>query len=245
MCHAFLIGGGWTEAAFPLTYGRFLSAASGKGELNVAVVLTREHGSEPAEQFQRFAGVLTSAGALQYQLTPMYVSPDQPLTAETLTELRPTGVFVGGGWTPGYYGSLCRDTEWVQVFDEKQLPYCGFSAGAAIAAAQAIVGGWQRLLPGGPIAVTVSDAAEDLEILDVRPGLGLVPFSLDVHATQWGTLPRMIHSIDAGLTAEGWAIDEDTMLEWTPGVARIHGLGNAYHVNSSRGTIEIEIHQAD
>ena len=50
-------------------------------------------------------------------------------------------------------------------------------------------------------------------MLNLRKGLGLVDFAVDVHATQWGTLSRLVHTIDAKLTNEGWAIDENTMLE--------------------------------
>lgn len=37
----------------------------------------------------------------------------------------------------------------------------------------------------------------------MRPGLGLVPFAVDVHASQHGTPTRLMHAIDAGLVQEG------------------------------------------
>jgi cyanophycinase len=58
-----------------------------------------------------------------------------------------------------------------------------------------------------------------------------VPFSVDVHATQWGTLTRLVHAVDAGLVDEGWAIDEGTALVLESAAApRVEGLGSAYRV---------------
>ena len=88
------------------------------------------------------------------------------------------------------------------------LHYCGFSAGSAVAARRAIVGGWLR--DGRPILD--ADFGEELGELEVRDGLGLVDFAVDVHAAQWGTLTRLIAAVDAGLVAEGYAIDEGTVL---------------------------------
>jgi len=94
---------------------------------------------------------------------------------------------------------------------------------------------------------TVEDAATKTRIdaLTVRPGLGLVPFLVDVHAAQWGTLNRVMHAV---LTrtgpAEGWAIDEHTTLETTDGVpVAVHGTGAAARVRRATAeTVEITIH---
>jgi cyanophycinase len=109
----------------------------------------------------------------------------------------------------------------------RDLLYAGFSAGAAIAAGRAIVGGFRR--DDGRL-VCAEEAGEDLEALAVRPGLGLVPFAVDVHATHWGTLTRLAHAVDAGLVDEGWAVDEGTAVVARDGVARVTGLGSAYRV---------------
>ena len=90
----------------------------------------------------------------------------------------------------------------------RDVVFGGFSAGAAIAGEWAIVGGWRH----GGRDVCAEEAGEDLEQLTVRPGLGLVPFAVDVHATQWGTVTRLIHAVRAGLAPEGWAVDEGTVL---------------------------------
>jgi cyanophycinase len=87
-------------------------------------------------------------------------------------------------------------------------PYAGFSAGSAVAAEQAIVGGYR--LAGR--VVCPEDAGEDLDPVTVVPGLGLTPFAVDVPAAQWGTLGRLQATVAAGLVPAGVAIDEDTAL---------------------------------
>ena len=90
-----------------------------------------------------------------------------------------------------------------------------------MAAARAIVGGWRL----GGREVCAAEAGEDLDELAVRDGLGLVPFAVDVHATQWGTLTRLVHAVGAGLVDEGWAIDEGTVLVVDDGVRARRGPG--------------------
>jgi cyanophycinase len=244
MAHVFLIGGGWDRAVFDQMYAPFLRAAAENGTTRIAVIVAEEPGVEAEEQFKRFAGALAEAGADPKQLSPIYVSSEKPLTFRTLEDAGPTGIFVCGGLTPAYHDGLCRDTEWVTLLDERSIPYCGFSAGAAIAAKGAIVGGWKRSIGGTLVDVANSDAGEDLELLDVRPGLALVPFAVEVHATQWGTLSRLVHVIDSGMSSEGWAIDENTMMETSGDGVVIHGVGNAYRVYSDGGRTRIDIHQS-
>ena len=117
------------------------------------------------------------------------------------------------------------------------LPFAGFSAGAAVAAARAIVGGWRL----GDREVCAEEAGEDLDELAVRDGLGLVPFAVDVHATQWGTLTRLVHAVGAGLVDEGWAIDEGTVLVVDDGAVRVEGLGSAYRVAPRDGAVVVSV----
>jgi cyanophycinase len=87
---------------------------------------------------------------------------------------------------------------------------------------------------GAPLAVCTEEAGEDLDLVEPRRGLGLVPFAVDVHATQWGTLTRLVHAVALGLVAEGVAIDEGTCVEVPAGAGagelRVHGFGSAYRV---------------
>ena len=79
----------------------------------------------------------------------------------------------------------------------------------------------------------------------MRPGLGLVPFAVDVHASQMGTLTRPIHAVELGLVPEGWAIDENTMLVWYGRTYQIYGAGHCYHIQrGSDGSVTVTIHVA-
>ncbi len=136
------------------------------------------------------------------------------------------GVYVAGGLTPAYWSAVC-DTPFGAALRAWDGVYAGYSAGAAIAAAGALVGGWKV----GSLEVCDSDFGEDLEQVEVRPGLGLVPFTVEVHASQWGTLTRLAHAVHAGLCAEGVAIDEHTCVEVrSGGELRLHGRGGAYRL---------------
>ena len=106
-----------------------------------------------------------------------------------------------------------------------------------MAAARAIVGGWRL----GGRDVCAEEAGEDLDELAVRDGLGLVPFAVDVHATQWGTLTRLVHAVGAGLVDEGWAIDEGTVLVVDDGAVRVEGLGSAYRVAPRDGGVVVSV----
>ena len=75
----------------------------------------------------------------------------------------------------------------------------------------------------------------------MRDGLGLVPFAVDVHATQWGTLTRLVHAVGAGLVEEGWAIDEGTVLVVDDGSVRVEGLGSAYRVAPRDGGVVVSV----
>ena len=57
-----------------------------------------------------------------------------------------------------------------------------------------------------------SDAAEALDQVEPRPGLGLTPFAVDVHATSWHADAARARRL-RGLVTDGWAIDERTYLE--------------------------------
>jgi cyanophycinase len=106
------------------------------------------------------------------------------------------GVYVAGGLTPAYRDALVDNgTDWLAAAGAAGLPYAGFSAGASVAAEHALVGGWRANHGGTEIAVCDQDFGEDLDALTVRPGLGLVPFLVDVHAAQWGTLNRLVHAV--------------------------------------------------
>jgi cyanophycinase len=231
MAPVFLIGGGRDDDAVRASHAGFVRAC-GDGPI-VAIVLDEGEDTDP----RRWTGALALAGAAAAHA--VVVSPERPPAREQVAGA--AGIYVAGGWTPGYGDALvAAGAGWLP----RDVPYAGYSAGAAIAAAHAIVGGHRR---EDGRAVCAEEAGEDVEALAVRTGLGLVPFAVDVHATQWGTLTRLVHAVDAGLIAEGWAIDEGTALVVGNDGAdpRVEGLGSAYRVTrGSDGGLAVAVRRA-
>jgi cyanophycinase len=205
-----LIGGGRDPELLRPCHEPFVAAARG-GPI-VCVALDEGDGVDDA----RWRGALEVAGAHDVRVVAIAAGePPRPADFEDAG-----GVYVCGGLTPLYADLLTRSS-WLP----DGVPYAGFSAGAAAAAERAIVGGWR--IDGR--AACPEDAAEDLEDVAVVDGLGLVPFAVDVHAAQWGTLGRAVSAVQAGLVAEAWALDEHTALEVGGAeVARVLGAGAAY-----------------
>jgi cyanophycinase len=223
----FLIGGGRDPDGVAASHRPFVDAVGG----GPIVCLAVDEGEGVDEQ--RWIGGLRSAGAGEVSVVAL--AEDRAVRAEDVAGA--AGIYVCGGLTPLYADVLAGPTVGAWLPDD--VPYAGFSAGAAVAAGSAIVGGWRL----GELAVCSDDAGEDLDQVEPRPGLGLVPFAVDVHASQWGTLTRLIHVVAAGLVDEGWAIDEHTCL--APGEdadPTVEGLGSAYHVTRVGGGGNVTVH---
>jgi cyanophycinase len=218
----YLIGGGWDEGASGLLYGPFLADAgrrAGGPNPTVACLLVDE--GDGAQDFVRYEAALRRAAPC----TPVPVLVPLGGTLDPAALDGVDALLVGGGLTPAYQEALAAVRD-----GPARLPYAGFSAGAAVAAREALVGGW---LAGG-VQVCPEETGEDLEEIEVRPGLGLVPFTVDVHAAQWGTLPRLIEAVRRGGTgAYGVAIDENTMLAVDGARARVSGLGRVHAVRGA------------
>ncbi len=231
----FLIGGGWDEAAFPQTYGRF-GAAIGAADLPIAYVFLDVEDREAG--FGRAADAFAAVGATN--VNPIYVSPSRPLRETDLEGV--AGVFVGGGLTPAYYDAIVPEAKtWLPGLLDRGVQYGGFSAGAMIAPVQGIIGGWKLRRDGSDLTICSEDVSEDEEYLDVRPGLGLVPFAVDVHASQYGTPTRLLHAVRTGAVTDGWAVDEDTVVEVAANRVTVSGLGSAYYVRAGNGSLTVEI----
>ncbi|MEU5332891.1 hypothetical protein AB0G51_06125 [Streptomyces asoensis] len=244
----FLVGGGWDEAAAGVVHGPFLRAAAeasaaarppgapaGAGTAPRILCVIVDEG-DGAGQFARWEAALRTVG--DCAPLPLLVPIGERLDAGTV----PTdvdGVLVCGGLTPAYHeafgGGPSSAPFLPPALARRGIPYAGFSAGAVIAARDAVIGGW--LVDGA--AVCPPDTAEDLEEVDVRPGLGLVPFGVDVHAAQWGTLGRLAAAVAGGRLAHGVAVDENTVVEVGGGAgdghARVAGLGRAHRVRPAPG----------
>jgi cyanophycinase len=232
----FLIGGGLSPRGLCQTFGPFVGAARAGGAARIACVLLRS----PAQRlaFGFYYAALAALGIAR--VVPVYVSRKRPLRAADLEGA--TGVLVCGGLTPAYHAALVPTAdEWLPWLRERAIPYAGYSAGAMIAAETAILGGWKLHASGPGLAIGTRAASEGRAYLDCRPGLGLVPFLVESHATQWGTLSRLLHAIEAGHGTEGWAIDEGTLVEVGGGTATVRGLGTAYRVRRSDEGITVDI----
>jgi cyanophycinase len=226
----YLIGGGWSDKAADLVYGPFLAAAG--PEPVVACLLIDE--GDGAAQFARFQAVLRKVAPCTP--VPVLVPLGGGLDPASLDGA--DALLVCGGLTPAYQDALVPVLAALPtLLAARGMPYAGFSAGAVVAARAAVVGGW--LAQG--IQVCPEETAEDLEEIEVRPGLGLVPFTVDVHAAQWGTLPRLIEAVSRGAAPSGVAIDEDTLLLVDGDRARVSGLGRVHFVRQqdAHGTVAL------
>lgn len=219
----FLIGGGWDTQLTTQHYGAFLRAAG--QEPLIAVVVLDEGQGHGAREAVRFGAALTSTAPCTVR--PVLVPEGGVLDLVDLDGA--DALLVCGGLTPAYATGLTPVAaglrEWLQ-----DRPYAGFSAGAVVAAHRALVGGW---LLGGR-AVCPQDAAEDLDEVSVVPGLGLVPYVVDVHCAQWGTLPRLLLASERGDSDRvvGIGLDEGTMLTVTRTTTSVSGSGHAWVVRA-------------
>lgn len=136
------------------------------------------------------------------------------------------GVLMAGGHTPSYLAALEPVAVDLRRLVSEGVPYFGTSAGAAIAAERAMIGGWRV----GGVEVCPEWAGEDLDEVTVDAGLGLIDLAIDVHAAQWGTLARAIAAVESGLVEGLLAIDEDTTLVVGEGALEVVGPGNVWQV---------------
>jgi cyanophycinase len=225
-----LLGGGRDEDAVAALLVPFVAeCATASTPPRIPVLLVLE--PDDTESVDRFVRLLTRAGA---DAVPHAILEGEVFDASAIDGA--DGVFVGGGLTPAYHAAFAPIGAALRARVAAGMPYAGFSAGAAIAPDRALLGGY--LVDG--VVVCDEDAGEELDAVTVVDGLGLVPFSVDVHAAQWGTVSRLIAAAGAGLVAEGFAIDEHTAVGWRGGdptsETSIRGTGSAWRVTAFGGT---------
>lgn len=202
--------------------------AAGRARLRVAVVAIGDDAAGHAERLAAQLGREIEADApggepaLDAHVTAVGEHGEVPATAFADVD----GILVGGGRTPAYrdllephFGELRRQVA-------AGVPYLGCSAGAAIAAERAIIGGWRI----GGVAVTPEATSEGLDEVTVAPGIGLVDVAIDAHAAQWGTVSRLVAAVEAGLVEGGLAIDERTALVVGEGGLGVAGEGSVWRV---------------
>jgi cyanophycinase len=110
-----------------------------------------------------------------------------------------------------------------------------------VAARRAIIGGWKV----GDLAFCHEDNGEELDELTIVDGLGLVDFSVDVHAAQWGNLARAITAVATGGVERAVALDESTVLivDGSQGQGdasqEVRGAGQAWWVEPAEGGVAV------
>lgn len=152
-------------------------------------------------------------------------------------------VVVGGGLTPVYWEALHPAAATIRRLVADGAPYLGFSAGAMVAPRRALVGGYKV----NGVEVCGEECSEGLDSVDIREGLGLAGFSVDVHAAQAGTLSRAVGAVAAGLVERTVAIDERTAVVLAAlgdGDYDVIGSGHCWDVHRSRGTAIVSLRAA-
>ncbi|MBD8476765.1 Type 1 glutamine amidotransferase-like domain-containing protein [Microbacterium sp. CFBP 8794] len=234
-----LLGGGRDVARCGALLRPFVVEARARADDRppvIAVLLVLE--ADDDSSVARFAAVLEAAGAAAAELRVAAIVEGGTFDAEVS---RADAVFVGGGLTPAYLDALAPILVAVAGSVRDGMPYAGFSAGAAIAAGQALAGGYRL----GGIEVASEDAGEELDELEIRDGLGLVSFAVDVHAAQWGTLSRLVAAVDAELVTEGVAIDEHTaLIVDAEGASTVSGSGHVWHVTAASPGVRVALRSA-
>ncbi|MGZ4777391.1 MAG: Type 1 glutamine amidotransferase-like domain-containing protein [Oryzihumus sp.] len=201
----FLVGGAFDTGTAPALLAPFLNEAHERagGRPRVAVLLLDRDGS----MARYLPSYVEGLGDTEVLAVPLLLG--EQLSSAVLAEVAAAdGLLVGGGWTPGYHQVLSGATDVLRPLVADGTPYAGFSAGAMVGGETALLGGY---LSGGR-EVCEDGCSEDLDDLTLLPGLGLVPFTCDVHVTGGGTLGRAVELVGAGHVPHAVGIDEDTCL---------------------------------
>jgi cyanophycinase len=231
----FLVGGGVEPTHGAGLLAPFVGEAAARAEGDrprLALLLLERNGS-----YERFLPDYQDAFGKQVDGLPVRLQTGQLLDADTVEAAAGAdGIVVGGGWTPGYHAALTgADGLGGAIRDAvaSGTPYAGFSAGAMVAGENALLGGY--LVDGREVCE--DGCSEGLDEVTVRPGLGLVAFTADVHITAAGTLGRAVDLVTSGLAATSVGVDEDTCLTvpfgGRPQDGSVTGTGSVWFVDAS------------
>jgi cyanophycinase len=231
-----LVGGGWSEEHRRSVYGPFVEESSAlahhrsRATAQVAVVQLFDSSVEDgAAKFGQFATILDQLG--DCRAVPFLVAEGETLPVGVIDGV--DGLLVAGGPTPAYHAALVPVAAELRELVGHGVPYLGFSAGAAIAADTAIIGGWRH----GDLVIAPQGSGEDLDQLTIVPGLGLVDFAVDVHAAQWGTLARAMAAVRLDAVEEAVAIDEDTVCTVGDRSTTVAGAGSIWWVTKGQSAV--------
>ena len=232
-----LLGGGWADDESSWT-GPFVTEAARRagGPPVIVVVLWAESVEAGRSWHEDYRADLLKLGAGEVRVVQL--APDIPLRPNHLDGA--DGIFVGGGFTPGYHEAVMPAADALRAAVSAGVPYAGFSAGAMIAGASALLGGWR--LRGIP--VNGEDLSEGLDEVTLAPGLGLVDFVVDVHIAQGGLLSRAVAIADAGYADMVVGVDECTSVI-ADGSLEIVGPGRAWIVRRAKDGAHVALRSAN
>lgn len=235
----YLLGGGRDTARCGDLLRPFVDEArAGAGDRAPVIALLLVLEADDDTAVPRHRAMLEAAGAASDEIRVHAIVEGRTFDTSALAA---DALFVGGGLTPAYLDAVASIRDAVVDRVREGMPYAGFSAGSAIAAGPALVGGYR--VRG--VEVVSPDAAEELDEVEVRPGLGLLDFAVDVHAAQWGTLSRLVAAVDAGIVAEGVAVDEQTALVISAQAApAVRGDGQVWRVEAAASGIQVQVLRA-
>jgi cyanophycinase len=203
----FLAGAGPDPLAFPEVFDRFAGEVAQKPgatrSVRVAVVV-HDRAGDPAARLAEYVEPLRAR--LSFEPVPVLLGGAGAVDPGLFDGV--DAVVVGGGLTPAYLAGLQPAMAALTRTIVRGAAYLGFSAGAMVAPELALIGGYRA----DGTEVCGEECSEGLDELDIRSGLGLAPFAVDVHAAQAGTLGRAVGAVAAGLVERAVAIDENTAL---------------------------------
>lgn len=199
-----LVGAG-ADPDFLAPFDVFAEALPQHRTVHLAVVVHSDQ-ADPATLLAAYTDPLEAR--LNCRIVPILLHNDTVDALNSNSFEAVDGIVVGGGRTPAYLEGLRGATANIAQRVANGVSYLGFSAGAMVAPGRALTGGY--LVNG--VEACDEGCSEGISEVQVEDGLGLAPFSIDVHAAQAGTLSRAVAAVDAGLVERVVAIDEGTAL---------------------------------
>jgi cyanophycinase len=238
----FLAGAGPDPLGFPEVFDRFaLDAREHAGRDRQARIAVAVHVREgnANDLVAIYAGPLQAR--IDCEIIALPLITGNPAEAAALDEV--DAIVVGGGLTPAYWEALHPLAAAIRRKVVDSAPYLGFSAGAMVAAQRALVGGYRIC----GVEVCGQECSEGLDSVDIREGLGLAAFSVDVHAAQAGTLSRAVGAVAAGLMERAVAIDENTAMILAAAGDRdydVIGSGNCWDIHRTGRAAAVVVRSA-
>ncbi|WP_457946524.1 Type 1 glutamine amidotransferase-like domain-containing protein [Pseudarthrobacter sp. alpha12b] len=238
----FLAGAGPDPMAFPDIFDRFAGGVLQRathGRTPRIAVAVHHGGGSLQDLVEAYAGPLRARIGCGIVAVPLAAGcPADPAAFSDVD-----GVVVGGGLTPAYWDGLRPAATAISRVVTEGAPYLGFSAGAMVTPGRALIGGYRI----NRVEVCGEECSEGLDAVDIRDGLGLVPFAVDVHAAQAGTLSRAVGAVASGQVEWAVAIDENTAMVLESAGARdyrVIGTGNCWDIRGVKGEAVVAIRAA-